>query len=99
LLFNFAFDYAIRRVQKKQKGLKLNGTYQPVAYADDVNILGENIHRPTMQKSTEFLLDASKEVAMEVNPEKNNYTLISRCKNAGQKHAIKIGNKSFENMS
>ena len=44
LLFNFALEYAIRRAQVNQDGLKLSGTHQLLAYADDVNILGRNVH-------------------------------------------------------
>jgi hypothetical protein len=44
LLFNSALDYAIRRVQVNQDGLKLNGTHQLLLYAADVNILGRSIH-------------------------------------------------------
>jgi hypothetical protein len=67
LLFNFASEYAIRRVQENQKGLKLNGTHQLLAYADDVNIVGGNRYH----KKTEALLEAGKKVGLEVNPERN----------------------------
>jgi preprotein translocase subunit YajC len=74
LLFNFALEYAISMVQKKQEGLKMNETHQFLAYADEVNILGGNID--TIQKNTEALLDASKEVGLEVNSEKTKYMLM-----------------------
>ena len=54
LLFNFALEYAIKRVQGKQDGLKLNGTHQLLAYADDVNILGGSAH--TVKENAKSLL-------------------------------------------
>jgi hypothetical protein len=97
LLLNFALEYAIRKVEKNQVGLKLNGTHQLLAYADAVNLLGNNID--AIKKNTETLIDASKEVGLEINVQKTKYMLLSRHQNAGQNGDIKIANRSFENTS
>jgi hypothetical protein len=62
--------------------LKLSGTHQVLVYADDVNLLGDNIN--TVKKNTETLIDASKIVGLEVNAEKN-YLLMSHQQNVGEK--------------
>jgi hypothetical protein len=50
-------------------GLKLNGPHQLLAYADDVNLLGDNVD--TINKNTETLIAANKKVATEINDKKN----------------------------
>jgi hypothetical protein len=50
-------------------------------------------------KNTDPLLDANKEVGLEMNPEKTKYMLMSRYKNAGQKHTIEIANRSIEDLT
>jgi hypothetical protein len=73
-------------------GLKLNGTHQLLAYADDVNLLGDKID--TIKKNAEILIVASKEVGLEINLDKTKYTrmLLSRHQNVGQNRDIKIAN-------
>jgi hypothetical protein len=53
----------------------------------------------TINKNTKTLIDASKEVGLVVNVEKTKYMLVSRDQNGGQNWEIKIGNRSFENVS
>jgi hypothetical protein len=74
LLFNFALEYAIRRVQVNQNGLKLNGTHQLLAYADDVNILGGSAH--TVKENAKALVVATKEIGLEVNADNKLSTLL-----------------------
>jgi hypothetical protein len=81
LLFSFALEYAIRKIQENQVRLKLNGTYQLLICADDVNLLDDNID--TVKKNTETSIDTSKEVGLEVNTEKTKYILLSHHQNAG----------------
>jgi retron-type reverse transcriptase len=71
LLSNFALEYAIRKVQGNQVGLKLNGTHQLLSYADDVNLLGDNVDN--IKKNAQTFIDACKEVGLEVNTEKTKY--------------------------
>jgi hypothetical protein len=77
--------------------LKLNGTYKLLAYVNDVNLLGDNTD--TTKKNMEILIDASKEVGLEVNAAKTKYMLLSRHQNVGQNLDIKIENISIENVS
>jgi hypothetical protein len=71
LLFNFALEYAITEVQENEVGLKIYWTHQLLVYADDVNLLGDDID--TTKKNTGTLIDARKEVGLEINAEETKY--------------------------
>jgi len=96
MLFNFPLEYAFRRVQVNQDGLKLNGTHQLLAYADDVNILGGTI--PTLKENAEALVAATRETGLEVSADKAKYLVMSRDQNAGRIHSVRIDNSTFERV-
>jgi hypothetical protein len=95
LLFHFALEYAIRKVQETQLGPKLNWTHYLLVYADDVNLLGFNID--TINKNRHY--DDSNEVGLEANTEKTKYMLLFHHQNSVQNHDIKIANRCFENVA
>jgi len=68
---NFALEYTIRRVQVNQYGLKLNGAFQLMAYAENVNMLGGSV-----KKNAGALVVANKESGLEVNADKAKYMVM-----------------------
>ena len=83
-------------LQVNQDGLKLNGTHQLLAYADDVNILGGSAH--TVKKNAETLVAATKDIGLEVNAHKTKYMTVSRDQNAGRTHSMKMDNSPIERV-
>jgi len=92
----FIFKYGIRRVQVNQDGLKLNGTHELLAYADDVNILGGNIY--ILKENAGTLVAATTEIGLEVNAEKSKYMVMSRDENAGRIHSVRADNSTVDRL-
>jgi hypothetical protein len=52
-----------------------------------------------IKENTETLLEASRDIGLEINAEKTKYMIMSRHLNLGQKQNIRIANESFENVA
>lgn len=63
-------------------GLKLNGTLQPLVFAEDVSLLGDNLK--IMWKKAEASKEDSKEADLKVNTEKTECMLMSCHQNSRQ---------------
>ena len=74
----------------------MNGKYKLLVYADNVNMLGENLQ--TIRWYKEILITASKDIGLEVNSDKTKYMITSRQQNIVQNQNIVIENLSFEKV-
>ena len=76
--------------------MKINGTHQLLAYADDVNILGGSIH--ILKENAKVLVFATGEIGLEVSADKTKYMVKSRDQNAGRNQSVRIDNSTFERV-
>jgi hypothetical protein len=83
--------------KKNEVGLELNGTHQLLVYVDDVNLLGDSVN--TIKENSETILEASRDIGLEINAEKTKYMITSHHPNSGQNQNIRIANESFENVA
>jgi hypothetical protein len=77
--------------------LELNGTHQLLVYADDDNLFGDSIN--TIEEHNKTLLEARRDVGLEINAVKTKYMIMSRHQNLRQNQNIRIANGSFENVA
>ena len=72
------------------------GKHQRLVYADDVNMLGENLQ--IVRENTEIFIKARNDIGLNVNSEKTKYMIASRHQNVVQNQNTVIRNLLFENV-
>ena len=76
ILLNFSLEYVFRKVQESNLGLDVNGNHQVLAYADDLNLICDDIR--TIERNADVLLNARKDIVLAVNTGNTKYMEIRR---------------------
>jgi hypothetical protein len=63
-------------------------------FCDTVSTDGDSVN--TIKESSETLLEASRDIGLEINAEKTKCMIMSRHTNSGQNQNIRIANELFE---
>jgi hypothetical protein len=80
MLLNFFLEYTVRKIQENEVCLELNVTHQLLVYADDVALLGDSAN--SIKENSETLLEASRDIGLEINAEKTKYMIMSHYPNS-----------------
>jgi hypothetical protein len=64
---------------------------------DDINLLGDSVN--TIKENSETLVEAGRDIGLEINAEKTKYMIMSCHLNSGQNQNIRIANEAFENVA
>jgi hypothetical protein len=83
-------------IAKCQNNCRHNGTHQLLVCDDDVNLVVDSVN--TIKENTETLIEASKDIGLEINAEKTKYMIMSRHSNSGQNQNIRRTNELFEKV-
>ena len=74
----------------------MNGTHQVLAYADDVNVIGDYIR--TIERNADVLLNACKDIGLALNTGKTKYMEIRRHRSMTANEHIRICSNSYEKV-
>ena len=73
-----------------------SGTHQVLAYADDVNLIGDDIR--TIERNTDVLLNACKDIGLAVNTGKTMYIEIRHHRGIIANEHIRIGSDFYKKV-
>ena len=96
LLSNFALEYVIRKAQETILGPDINSNHQVLAYADDVNLIGDDIR--TIERNADVLLNACKDIGLAVNTVNTKYMKIGRQRGMIANEHMRIGSQYYDKV-